>query len=273
MPDLSPVFINPKDAQEMILVPAGQAVFGDAADDSQDRKSPQFQAHLPDYYLGKHPVRNWQYAQFLDDAHPASSDLEKWIAFDAGCHVVRTDDGYRVRGEEDRPPAQVAELEQGWANHPMVYVSWYGAVAYCEWTGLRLPTELEWEKAARGVDGRAFPWGNEWDDSKCHTGARSAEERTCVVWDARYEAGRSAWGHCQMVGNVWEYCADWYEEDAYSRYARGDCRPPASGMARVLRGGSWCDGGMRSFRCACRSHGYPEGRYASTGFRCARDAP
>jgi formylglycine-generating enzyme required for sulfatase activity len=307
----APVFVNPKDGYQLILVPAGEAIFGSREDDAgaySDEK-PQFRANLPDYYLGKYPVRNREYAAFLDEARPQQSDLDRWIALDSYCHVVRTRDGYRVRGEENTPPVQAGYRQfgdTGWANHPVVQVSWYGAKAYCRWAGLRLPTELEWEKAARGVDGRIYPWGNEWDPNKCRNlrncggestfvtnriqpkpnkcrnSSNCGHEPTCVVW--QYPEGCSYWGHCQMAGNVWDWCEDRVESDAHKRYAKGDLAPPKSGEYNVLRGGSWRIGGPTLFRgqinpaillflCGDGMAEPPSSRDSSGGFRCARDVP
>ena len=269
MSDLPKEFTNPKDGYQMILVPAGVAIFGSAEDErgaSSDER-PQFRAHLPDYYLGKYPVRNKEYARFLDEVRPGQSDLDKWILLDSDCHVVKVGSGYRVRGVENKDWADLEDDEEGWANHPVRNVSWYGAVAYCEWAGLRLPRELEWEKGARGTDGRIFPWGDGWDPNKCQTGVR-----TSVVWE--YGEGCSVWGHYQMVGNLGEWCEDWYEEVYHWRTAMGELTPPADGSVKISRGAGGFFKKPRFYhRCAKRFTSSPGIRVGSDGFRCVRGLP
>jgi formylglycine-generating enzyme required for sulfatase activity len=256
MPDL--FYRNAVDGYEMVLVPAGKAVFGsrDNDPDALDREKPQFAAELPDYYLGLYCVTNAQYAAFLSAAQPSDGDLEKWVLLDSDCHVVRSGSGYRVDDGER------------YGDHPVVQVSWYGAEAYCEWAGLRLPSELEWEKGARGTEGEVYPWGNEWKAEYCRHAGNRGSERTCRVWE--YPDGVSVWGCYNMSGNVWEWCADWHAQEVYKSYAKGDLRPPSTGSYKVVRGGSWLFDFPRYFRAANRSHSDPSYRYYALGFRCAR---
>jgi len=214
---------HPVDGSLLLLVPGGKFLAGGPGSDEGGGKP--FAVELPAYHLGITPVTNAQYARFLTERAPRKSALEKWILLDSGCFVRKSGSGYEAYGDK--------------ADHPVVQVSWFGAEAYCRWAGLRLPSELEWEKAARGVDGREYPWGNEWDASKCRNGQNRSSETTCSVWS--YPECCSVWGHYQMAGNVWEWCSDVYESGAYDRYKRGDLTPPtgSSSASRVLRGGSW----------------------------------
>jgi len=196
----------------------------------------KFAVRLPAYYLALHPVTNAQYERFVSET---SHDAGSWRA---------------PSGKDD---------------HPAVRVSWEDAAAYCAWAGLRLPSELEWEKGARGVDGRTYPWGDDWEGGRrCRWNGNRGDEETCGVWG--YPEGCSPYFVYQMGGNVWEWCEDWCKRAAYNRYRQGDLALPGSGSSRVLRGGSWYYSSEYCFRCAYRYSRRPSRRDNYFGFRCAR---
>jgi formylglycine-generating enzyme required for sulfatase activity len=155
-------------------------------------------------------------------------------------------------------------------DHPMVYVTWEEAKAYCEWSGARLPTEAEREKAARGTDGRKFPWGDEEPSAELGVHRRTwGYIATGAVGEL--PAGSSPYGLQDMGGNVWEWCADWYDGDYYAESPYRDPKGPSLGSAHVVRGGSW-DSRPTVLSASCRSWGHRGYRDGDFGFRCAMNA-
>ena len=232
----------------MILIPAGEFLMGSVPGlnpTTRPNEYPQHSLYLPDYYMAKTPVTNAQYATF----------------------VQATECRQPTRRGNSQPPSAKQD-------HPVVFVSWEDAVAYCQWfskgTGLiyRLPTEAEWEKAARGVDGRLYPWGNQWDDRRCNTFESGLNDTTPV---GAYPDGASPYGLLDLVGNVWEWCStkrdkpypyDAREDEWHKEYLQEDVR-------RALQGGSFCD--YRSYaRCASRWFDPHWARSKETGFRMVR---
>ncbi len=229
---------------EMVLVPAGEFLLG--SDPKRDKfaendEQPQQRLYLPDYAIARTPVTNAQYAAFVQaTGHRAPRHWEK-----------------------GSPPPQLAD-------HPVVYVSWHDAVAYCRWlaevTGrpYALPTEAQWEKAARGPDGRIYPWGDEFDKSKCNTSESGIGGTTPV---GKYSPqGDSPYGVADMAGNVWEWCSSLYKPYPYR--ADDGREEAAAGGLRVLRGGSWRvnrEIGRSAYRSSDVS---PENDYFYGGFRC-----
>jgi formylglycine-generating enzyme required for sulfatase activity len=155
------------------------------------------------------------------------------------------------------------------AQQPRVGISWYEAEAYAKWRGGRLPTEAEWEYAARGPDSLLYPWGNTWDGSKANTYENNYGKTKPV---GSYESGKSWVGAYDLAGNVWEWVADWYSDTYYQQRVKNDPAGPDSGQSRVVRGGSWYD--FRSYaRAAYRFYWLPYFRYDYFGFRVCASAP
>jgi len=227
---------------EMVLIPAGEFIMG--SNDRLPDEGPQHKVSLPAYYIDKFEVTNLQYKQFIDATQRRSPRY------------------FRNRTFPD-----------GKADHPVTYVGWEDADAYCQWAGKRLPTEQEWENAARGNDGRTYPWGNEFDIAYGNTPVRW--EKLGTFGDTTpvgsFEKGISPYGLYDMSGNVWEWTASWYKAHP------GNKTPSESYGERykILKGGSWWD--CSFYKCGLSAPVYNRSFFAKKvkndtfGFRCAKN--
>jgi formylglycine-generating enzyme required for sulfatase activity len=227
-----------KDGAPMVLVPAGEFMMG--SNDGEGDERPVHWVCLDAFSIDKYEVTTTRYAAFLQAT--ARRAPERWN------EVSHVSDGER----------------------PVIGVDWHDADAYCRWAGKRLPTEAEWEKAARGPDGRKYPWGNEEPTTRhANFGKSSWNGYTTLITVTEQEAGKSPYGAYGMAGNVWEWVADWYDKTYYQNSPDRNPTGPASGQAKVLRGGSWGNN-PRAVRSATRNGLYPTDRYDNRGFRCAK---
>jgi formylglycine-generating enzyme required for sulfatase activity len=245
-------YISPVDGAEMVKIPAGEFKMGSTVSDDE---KPVHEVNLHDFCVDKYPVTNGQYRKFCD-----------------------------ATGRDYPPDPGFSDMPDYFTknpDYPVVNVSWEDARVYCEWAGRRLPSEAEWEKAARGVDGLKYPWGSaEPDGTQCNF----ADKRSGLSWADKkvddgfartspvkqYPAGASPYGVMDMAGNVWEWCNDSYAPDYYRKSPAENPKGPDSGSYRVLRGGSWFNLPVR-LRCACRLGLVPSSRNVYVGFRCAVD--
>jgi serine/threonine-protein kinase len=244
---------RPADGAEMVYVPAGEFLMGSTADDENapDREKPQHKVTLDAFWIDKYEVTNAQYAAFLNAEGNQEEGGVTWLG--AGSDHVRIHE----RGG-------VWEADSGYADHPVVMISWYGARAYAAWVGGRLPTEAEWEKAARGTEGQRYPWGNESPaDDLCNFDSNVGGPTPVGTYSPQ---GDSPYGCADMAGNVWEWVEDWYDADYYTVSPDSNPEGPAGGDARVLRGGSFVSP-PSSVRCAYRFGYFPYRRNNYVGFR------
>ena len=220
----------------MVQVPAGTSVMG--SDGAGGDETPAHQVDLPAFEIDQFEVTNADFATFVQVT------------------------GYKTTLEEARSTSAWQKYTEGKANHPVVKVSWHDAVAYCEWLGKRLPSEAEWEKAARGSEGYAYPWGNDYDAQKANGKDRAIRSTTAV---GSFPEGASPYGAMDMSGNVWEWTADWYQA-----YPGSSHRSDYFGEKfRVLRGGGWFET-ADFLRTTTRNANTDTAASDDIGFRCAR---
>lgn len=252
-----------------VTVPAGEFSMGcdpdhndgkDCINDEGEETDevPLHTVELSAYSIDKYEVTNTQYAVFLNNHGSNDCKGHDCVDLDSeDIHIMKQDDEYVV--------------EEGYEDHPVIVVTWYGAHTYCSAGGKRLPTEAEWEKAARGESIQAFPWGDWAPDC---TYANYDNHGFCVGDTApvgSYPLGASPYDAMDMAGNVWEWISDWYDFDYYSTYPEYawpiDPTGPESGLYKGVRGGGWLciESGLR---VANRHYYHPSVSGYSIGFRC-----
>ena len=221
---------------KMVYVPEGSFEMGSATGDRDEK--PVRQVYLDAYWIDKYEVTNGQYKQCVA----------------AGACTLPSESGSHTRNSYYD--------NTSYANYPVITVDWDQAQTYCQWAGGDLPTEAQWEKAARGTDGREFPWGNNVPNSSLANYNMNKGDTDEV---GSYPQGVSPYGALDMAGNVWEWARDWYE--GYDANEINNPTGPSSGTYRVLRGGCW-DYWTRYMRAAFRNGEYPTYSTDLVGFRC-----
>ncbi|GBC81628.1 Serine/threonine-protein kinase pkn1 [bacterium HR10] len=252
----------------------------DPAHEIYDDEGPVHEVALSPFFIDLHEVTNAEFARFVQ-ATGYKTDAERkgesWV-FRQGAR-----DWALVRGADWRHPLGPDDSIADRMDHPVVHVSWNDAFAYCRWAGKRLPTEAEWEYAARaGHRGQTYPWGDELKPGgklmanfwQGHWPDRNLLEDGYYYTAPVCSFPPNDFGLCDMVGNVWEWTADWYAEDYYAHSPVVNPQGPSSGEMRVARGGSWfCSPNYcGAYRVAFRGKSPPDASFNNVGFRCAKDA-
>ena len=279
----------------MVLLEGGEFLMGNDGPSAYpgDGEGPPRRIRLDPFRIDRHALSNAEFAAFVEDTHHVTeAERFGWSFVFAG---LLPDDFPPTRGAAQAPwwrQVETADWRRpegpqsnidGRMDHPVLHVSWNDAQAYCEWAGRRLPSEAEWEYAARGgLEGKVFPWGDE---------REPGGEHRMNVWQGTFPRENTSadgfYGPCpvdafpangyglhNMTGNVWEWCADWYSPDFHTRDRRTNPQGPRRGTNRSTRGGSYlCHHSYcRRYRVAARNSLEPESTTGNTGFRCARDA-
>jgi formylglycine-generating enzyme required for sulfatase activity len=265
-PTIAPLVIEtqvwPTDGAEMVFIAAGEFSMG--SEELGDDERPVHQVYLDDFWLDRYEVTNERFARFVADTN-YQTDAEKagwgWVRVNSEWEEVSNADWRHPRG----PDSSI----EGKMDHPVVLVSWDDADAYCRWAGKQLPTEAQWEKAARGPGsnlGHNYAWGDTFDASRANTKEAGLNDTTPV--GSYSPLGDSPYGAADMTGNVWEWVSDWYGSNYYNQSLPTNPFGPAGGTYKVLRGGSWLFDEVYA-RTAFRYNVSPDYTYDFTGFRCS----
>jgi formylglycine-generating enzyme required for sulfatase activity len=260
---------------QMVFVPSGDFWMGN---DSGPDERPLHKVTLDEFWIDQTEVTNAMFTRFVE-ATGFQTNAEKrgsaWAFNGSGWSEVPGANWQHPQG----PESSIVNL----ADHPVVNVSWNDAKAYCEWAGARLPSEAEWEKAARGIDGRIYPWGDaapsgsllNFGDASLYPDSVEATLNDGYRFTApvgSFPQGASPYGALDMAGNVWEWVNDWYQAQYYAKAPVTNPDGPTSGEGRVFRGGSWNHSSL-DIRSSIRMWGKPYDAIDNVGFRCAMTTP
>ncbi len=272
-PGIGSTLISPKDGMTLVYVPAGDFTMG--SNDGADDEKPIHTVYLDAYWIDQVEVTNAMFAEFVAATdYQTDSEIQGWAIAWLGNGWVE------VNGANWQHPHGPSSGTSGLIDYPVVQVSWNDAKTYCEWAGRRLPTEAEWEKAARGTDERIYPWGNKFDcrkgnfddetqfDSYVVPGGPNCDNYLETAPVGSFQSGVSPYQVYDMAGNVWEWINDWYVSIYYLSAPYKNPTGPSSGSYRGLRGGSWYYDG-EFVRTSDRYNGIQGGRGLHIGFRCA----
>jgi formylglycine-generating enzyme required for sulfatase activity len=241
-----------KDRAPMVEIPSGSFPMGVPPGDRDGGRDeyPRHEVLLDTFWIDQFEVTNGRYVEFVKSA------------------------GHRVPQNPTNPTRNLWQgdsITESLAERPVINVDWFDADAYCKWAGKRLPTEAEWEKAAKGTSDRRFPWGNVEPTAKhLNYNQRWIGEKTLMPVGS-YEAGKSPYGLYDVVGNVWEWVNDWYDARYYEKSPSKNPTGPQEGTKKVIRGAGW-QNETPTVRIFTRVDSDPTMRNESTGFRCAADA-
>ncbi len=242
-----------RDHAPMVFIPAGSFPMGvpKVARDGGLDERPNHEVSLDSFYIDKFEVTNGRYLHFVAETghrtpqHPTDPNKGLW--------------------QGNTMPESITEI-------PVINVDWHDAAAYCEWAGKRLPTEAEWEKAAKGPHDWRFPWGDMEPTPEHANFNQTWRGEATLVQVGIYEKGKSPYGVYDVAGNVWEWVADWYDPEYYQKSPAHNPKGPNTGTYKAIRSSGW-QGETPQLRIFTRIKSLPTDRNNSTGFRCAKDSP
>ena len=267
--------VEQPDLTDMVFIPAGEFLMGSPEGEGAFDEHPQHTVYLDAFYIDKYEVTNAQFKEFVEATGYVTDRYGEVWNPKGGMYSLHSFGGVDWRSPNAWifPNGYTLRYPDAWENylmnHPVVQVSWNDAIVYATWAGKRLPIEAEWEKAARGTDGRMWPWGNVFnlDIEGVTVHANITSDYLLPV--GSFPTGVSPYGVYNMAGNVQEWVADWYAPDYYARSPRNNPKGPDNGIARVLKGGSWRHQKSHHVLNAHREFQIPDYSSNFVGFRCA----